>query len=40
LAWSYGRPGEEPIKGIDVVLVRNGRISLMLMFLDEVPAEL
>ena len=40
LAWSYGRPGEEPIKGVDVVLVRNGRISLMLTFLDEVPAKL
>ncbi len=40
LAWSYGRPGEEPIKGLDVVLVRNGQISLMLTFLDEVPAKL
>jgi hypothetical protein len=40
LAWSYGRPGQEPIKGVDVVLVRNGRISLMLTFLDEVPAKL
>ena len=39
LAWSYGRPGQEPIKGVDVVLVRNGRISLMLTFLDEVPAK-
>jgi hypothetical protein len=38
LAWSYGRPGQEPIKGVDVVLVRDGRISLMLTFLDEVPA--
>src|SRR5438876_10633467 len=40
LAWSYGRPGQEPIKGVDVVLVRNGHISLMLTFLDEVPAKL
>ncbi len=40
LAWSYGRPGQEPIKGVDVVLVRNGRIYLMLTFLDEVPAKL
>ena len=39
LAWSYGRPGEEPIKGVDVILVRDGRISLMLTFLDEVPAK-
>ena len=39
LAWSYGRPGQKPIKGVDVVLVRNGRISLMLTFLDEVPAK-
>ena len=40
LAWSYGRPGQEPIKGVDVVLVRDGRISLMLTFLDELPAKL
>ena len=40
LAWSYGRPGQEPIKGLDVVLVRGGRIYLMLTFLDEVPAKL
>jgi hypothetical protein len=40
LAWSYGRPGQEPIKGVDVALVRDGRISLMLTFLDEVPAKL
>ena len=40
LAWSYGRLGEKPIKGVDVVIVRNGRISLMLTFLDEVPAKL
>jgi hypothetical protein len=40
LAWSYGQPGQEPIKGVDVVLVRDGRISLMLTFLDEVPAKL
>jgi SnoaL-like domain len=39
LAWSYGRPGQAPIKGVDVVLVRDGRISLMLTFLDEVPAK-
>jgi hypothetical protein len=39
LAWSYGRPGQEPIKGVDVVLVRDGRISLLLTFLDEVPAK-
>jgi hypothetical protein len=39
LAWSYGRPGEAPIKGVDVVLVRDGRISVMLTFLDEVPAK-
>jgi hypothetical protein len=38
LAWSYGPPGQEPIKGVDVVVVRDGRISLMLTFLDEVPA--
>ena len=37
LAWSYGRPGHEPIRGVDVVLVRDGRIFLMLTFLDEVP---
>ncbi len=40
LAWSHGPPGQEPIRGEDVVLVRNGRISLMLTFLDEVPAKL
>jgi len=40
LAWSYGRPGQEPIKGVDVVLVRDGQISLMLTFLDKVPAKL
>jgi SnoaL-like domain len=40
LAWSYGRPGQEPIKGVDVVLVRGGRIFLMLTFLDEVPPKL
>ena len=40
LAWSYGRPGQEPIKGLDVVRVRDGRISLMLTFLDKVPAKL
>ena len=40
LAWSYGGPDQEPIKGVDVVLVRDGRISLMLTFLDEVPAKL
>jgi len=40
LAWSFGRPGQEPIKGVDVVLVRDGRISLMLTFLDEVPAKI
>ena len=40
LAWSYGPPGQELIRGEDVVLVRNGRISLMLTFLDEVPARL
>lgn len=40
LAWSHGRPGQEPIKGVDVALVRNGQISLMLTFLDEVPDKL
>jgi hypothetical protein len=40
IAWSYGPPGQESIKGVDVVLVRDGRISLMLTFLDEVPAKL
>jgi ketosteroid isomerase-like protein len=40
LAWSYGRPNQESIKGVDVVLVRDGRISLMLTFLDEMPAKL
>ena len=40
LAWSYGRPNQQPIKGVDVVLVRDGRISLMLTFLDEMPAKL
>ena len=40
LAWSYGRAGEEAIKGVDVVLVREGRISLMLTFLDAAPAKL
>jgi ABC-type uncharacterized transport system YnjBCD substrate-binding protein len=40
LTWSYGRPGQEPIKGVDVALVRDGHISLMLTFLDEVPAKL
>ena len=39
LAWSYGRPGEAPIKGVDVALVRDGCICLMLTFLDEVPAK-
>jgi hypothetical protein len=39
LAWSYGRPGQKPIKGLDVVLVRDSRISLMLTFLDDVPAK-
>ena len=37
LAWSYGRPGQATIKGVDVVLVRNGQIALMLTFLDEAP---
>jgi hypothetical protein len=40
LAWSYGRPGQAPVKGVDVALVRDGRIYLMLTFLDEVPAKL
>jgi hypothetical protein len=40
LAWTYGRPGQETIKGVDVVLVQDGRISLMLTFLDEAPAKL
>jgi hypothetical protein len=40
LAWSYGRPGQAPIKGVDVVVVRDGGISLMLTFLDELPAKL
>jgi len=40
LAWSFGPPGQGHIRGEDVVLVRNGRISLMLTFLDEVPAKL
>ena len=40
LAWSFGRPGQQAIKGVDVALVRDGRISLMLTFLDEVPAKL
>ena len=40
LAWSYGPPGQVRIRGEDVVLVRNGRISLMLTFLDEVPEKL
>jgi SnoaL-like protein len=40
LAWSCGRPGEQPIKGVDVALVRDGRISPMLTFLDEVPTKL
>jgi SnoaL-like domain len=40
LAWSYGGPDQEPIKGVDVVLARDGRISLMLRFLDDVPAKL
>ena len=39
LAWSYERPGQQAIKGVDVALVRDGRISLMLTFLDEVPAK-
>src|SRR5258708_19927145 len=37
LPWRYVRPGHEPIKGVDVVLVRDGRSSLMQTFLDEVP---
>jgi SnoaL-like domain len=40
LAWSCGRPGQDPIRGVDVVLVRDGCISVMLTFLDEVPAKL
>ena len=40
LAWRYGRTGQQPIKGVDVAVVRDGRISLMLTFLDEVPAKL
>lgn len=40
LAWSHGLPGQKGVRGEDVVLVRNGRISLMLTFLDEVPAKL
>jgi len=39
LAWGYGPPGQALIRGEDVVLVRNGRICLMLTFLDEVPAK-
>ena len=40
LAWSFGRPGHDPIKGLDVVVVRDDRISLMLTFLDQVPSQL
>jgi hypothetical protein len=40
LAWSYRRPGEQPIKGVDVALVRDGRIYLMLTFLDAMRAKL
>lgn len=40
LAWNYARPGHDPIKGLDVVVVRDDRISLMLTFLDETPATL
>jgi len=40
LAWGYGRPGQEPIKGVDVVLVRDGQIYLMLTFLDKLPAKI
>jgi SnoaL-like domain len=40
LAWSFGPPGQGHIRGEDVVLVRNGRISLMLTFLDEARAKL
>ena len=40
LAWGHGPPGQAIIRGEDVVLARNGRISLMLTFLDEVPAKL
>ena len=28
IAWSYGPPGQRFMKGVDVVLVRDGRISL------------
>lgn len=39
LAWSYGQSGQPSIKGVDVALIRDGRISLMLTFLDEVPGK-
>ncbi len=39
LAWSFGPPGQQAIKGLDVAVVRDGRIALMLTFLDEVPAK-
>ncbi len=39
LAWTYARPDQpEPIRGVDIIVVKQGRISTMLTFLDKVPS--
>ena len=39
LAWSSGAPGEAPeYTGIDVIIVRDGKIAALYVFLDSVPS--
>jgi hypothetical protein len=41
LAWASGQPGEAPAyTGADVILVRDGRIAALYVFLDETSGEL
>ena len=38
LAWSSGAPGEAPdYTGIDVIIVRDGKIAALYVFLDSLP---
>lgn len=38
LSWLHGRPGQaRPIRGVDIIVAKQGRISVMLTFLDDVP---
>ena len=39
LAWGSGSPGEPPnYTGLDVVIVRDGKIAALYVFLDSVPS--